>query len=121
MSVDFESRENAKVYHVFFTQKEAEHISNNAVPGTQLPLFSYDKKNSRRIGAKKFVVGSYSMVHSAIKNKKDRGKKTHFYEIMIPGRPTYLYIDAEYCKTTNGTADEASIHKKFMVEVIKLM
>jgi len=118
---EFELRDNADFYQVFYEQEKALLFAKNCIPGCTLPLFSYDKRHSSKVGSKKFVVGSYRTVYEHILDKKMRKKSTHFYEIMLPDRPTYIYVDAEYCKTTNPDKDENLLNRKFIVECALLL
>lgn len=89
--------------------------------GLRLPTFAYDidKANGEK-GGKKYVVASYETFcrHYA---EQVAPRERFYYELLQPGLPAHLYVDAEFTREHNPQADGNWLHEVFCAETRALL
>lgn len=111
-----ENRNFNSVYKNFGLIKDAVMLSDK---NGNVPIFSFDKENSKMKGAKSFYVSGYERFWDEYRALPIAERC--FYETLLPDQLSHLYADVEGCILTNPNVDFSAIYKVLIDEMLQFL
>lgn len=112
----FRLRENHIKMKVYPTRDSATQDNSEG-----LPMMAHDKSSSTKKGAKTYTLCSYYWLANKIKKVMAGGGVSSYYEVLVPGLPSQIFMDLEYDYANNPEKDPDDVEKLFNKDLYEFL